>query len=236
MWNKRAPFPTTVLEHSCLRSAAAGVVNSEDRDATRFRLRLRLRFSGDETSPGSNLSSRARLDLNLNLNLYYLVRYLLHTSYYQGGKKMDALELLKQDHETVKDLFEEAEEADENELEAICQQIKAQLETHAHIEETVFYPAMEKYDELKEMVRESLKEHNQIKNLLREMDSIGADAEQLEAKLEELMETVEHHAEDEEEGNMFPKIREICDQAALEKLGEQLEAAKTQNQPQRRAG
>lgn len=148
---------------------------------------------------------------------------------------MDALELLTQDHEKVLDLFEEAEDADESQLEEICQQIKHELETHSRIEETIFYPAMEKHDELRAIVRESLREHNEIKNLLREIDELGADSDDLEAKLEELRETVEHHAEDEEEGKMFPKIREIVDEKELEELGEQLEAAKGQTQSQRKA-
>ena len=56
---------------------------------------------------------------------------------------MDALELLKEDHQTVKELFEEAEEAgDQKEKTKIFSEIQAELETHAQIEETVFYPAM----------------------------------------------------------------------------------------------
>jgi hypothetical protein len=146
---------------------------------------------------------------------------------------MDALELLKQDHHKVKNLFEQAENTEGSELEKICEQIKTELELHAHIEETVFYPAMEKYDELKDMVQESREEHQEIKTLLQE---ISSDDEELESKLEELMETVEHHAEDEEEGEMFPKILEIVDKQELERLGEQLQTAKTQHQPQRKAG
>ena len=145
---------------------------------------------------------------------------------------MDALELLKQDHQKVKDLFQQAEDAEGGELKKICEQIKTELEMHAHIEETIFYPAMEKYDELKEMVQESREEHQEIKNLLEEMSS---DEDELEAKLEELMEVVEHHAEDEEEGEMFPQIRELVDTQQLQSIGEQLQAAKGQKQSQRKA-
>ncbi len=146
---------------------------------------------------------------------------------------MDALELLKQDHQKVKDLFAQAEDAEGNELEKLCEQIKTELETHAHIEETIFYPAMEKYEELKDMVEEAREEHREIKALLQEVSS---DGDELEAKLEELMETVEHHAVDEEEGEMFPKIRELVDSAELNRIGEQLQTAKSQHQPQRKAG
>jgi hemerythrin superfamily protein len=141
---------------------------------------------------------------------------------------MNALELLEEDHATVKELFEEAEgAADEKEKKAIFKEIKEELETHAHIEETVFYPAMEKRQELKDMVLESREEHKQIKTLLREIDDLDSKSQKFEAKLKVLQENVEHHAEEEEEGKMFPRVRELFDEAALEKLGEELEAAKS---------
>ena len=140
---------------------------------------------------------------------------------------MDALELLKQDHAKVKKLFEKVESADEKEQKAIFSQIKTELEIHTQIEENVFYPAMERYDELKEMVAESLKEHSNMKTLLREMATLS-DSEDFEDKLEELIDNVEHHAEDEEEGKMFPKVRELVSVNELQKLGAQLQAAKGQ--------
>jgi hemerythrin superfamily protein len=140
---------------------------------------------------------------------------------------MDALELLKQDHQKVKELFEQAEANDEaKEKRKIFQQIKKELETHARIEETIFYPAVEKHEELKDMVLESYEEHKQIKTLLREMDDLASDSEKFEPKLKVLQENVEHHAEEEEEGKLFPQVRELMDEAALEELGQELEAAK----------
>ena len=143
---------------------------------------------------------------------------------------MDALELLKQDHQKVKELFEKAEEAEGKQQEKIFEQIKTELETHARIEETVFYPAVQEHEELKDMVLESLEEHKQIKTLLREMDNLASDSEKFEPKLKVLMENVEHHAEEEEEGKMFPKLRQIMGKQKLEQLGADLEAAKGQRQ------
>jgi hemerythrin superfamily protein len=140
---------------------------------------------------------------------------------------MDALTLLKQDHQTVKELFEQAEGTeDRKQQRQVFTQIKKELETHARIEETVFYPAMQKHDELKDMVLESIEEHKQVKTLLREMDDLVNDSEKFEPKLKVLMENVEHHAEEEEEGKMFPKVRKLMDQEALEQLGQELEKAK----------
>lgn len=144
---------------------------------------------------------------------------------------MDALELLKEDHQKVKELFEEAEGTeDQKEKTKIFSEIQAELETHARIEETVFYPAMEKREELKDMVLESIEEHKQIKTLLKEIDGLKSDSEKFEPKLAVLMENVEHHAEEEEEDKMFPKVREIFSQEELEELGQELEAAKNKRQ------
>jgi hemerythrin superfamily protein len=140
---------------------------------------------------------------------------------------MDALELLEQDHAKVKKLFEQAEDAEQKEQRAIFTQIKTELEVHTYIEETVFYPAMQRYNELKDMVAESLEEHNKVKMLLKEMDGMSG-GEDFEDKLEELIDNVEHHAEDEEESKMFPKVRELVSAAELDKLGAQLQAAKGQ--------
>ena len=140
---------------------------------------------------------------------------------------MDALELLKTDHKTVKDLFKKIEASkNDKQQKQLFEEIKTELETHTHIEETIFYPAVAKHDELKDMVLESLEEHKQVKTLLREMDNLTEDSEKFEPKLKVLMENVEHHAEEEEEAKMFPKVRKLMDAGALDQLGQELEAAK----------
>ena len=48
---------------------------------------------------------------------------------------------------------------------------------------------------------------------------------ELRAKLEELIDAVEHHVE-EEESELFPQIREVFDEDELEQLGQELESAK----------
>ena len=143
---------------------------------------------------------------------------------------MDALELLKKDHDTVKELFEKAEgNNNEKQQKRLFEQIKTELETHTHIEETVFYPAVREADELKDMVLESLEEHKQVKTLLREMENLTSDSEKFEPKLKVLMENVEHHAVEEEEKKMFPKVRKIMDAEKLNRLGQELEAAKSKD-------
>jgi hemerythrin superfamily protein len=57
------------------------------------------------------------------------------------------------------------------------------------------------------------------------LEEIGAESRDFGSKLQELIEAVEHHVE-EEEGKMFPKIREVFDEDELEQLGQDLASAK----------
>ena len=140
---------------------------------------------------------------------------------------MDALELLKQDHQKVKELFKQGQQTeDKKQQKQIFKEIKSELETHARIEETIFYPAMQEHDELKDMVLESLEEHKQLKTVLRELGKLSASSERFKPKFKVLMDDVKHHAEEEEEGKMFPKIRNSIKGDELKQLGEELEAAK----------
>jgi hemerythrin superfamily protein len=140
---------------------------------------------------------------------------------------MDALELLKKDHQRVKQLFVQGQETeDKKRQKQIFKEIKAELEMHARIEETIFYPAMEEHEELKDMVLESLEEHRQMKAILRELSRLSPSSEKFKPKFKVLRDDVEHHAEEEEEGKMFPKIAKLIDSTELEQLGEELEAAK----------
>jgi hemerythrin superfamily protein len=139
---------------------------------------------------------------------------------------MDALELLKQDHQQVKELFHEAKGIQGHQKIEVFRKIKKALETHTRIEESIFYPAMKQKEELKDLVRESYEEHEQVKNLLKEMEALVSDSKRFEPKLKVLQENVEHHAEEEEEGKMFPKVRQLFDKTALERLGQELQSAK----------
>ena len=139
---------------------------------------------------------------------------------------MNALEVLKQDHQKVKGLFQEIRHAtDEAKRKELFDKIDTELEIHAHIEETVFYPAIEEHEEFKDMVAEALEEHKKAKTLLDELEELGADNHDFGSKLQLLMEAVEHHVE-EEEREMFPKIRDLLEEDGLEQLGQDLESAK----------
>jgi hemerythrin superfamily protein len=138
---------------------------------------------------------------------------------------MNAIELLKADHDKVDLLFQKVKATDESEHKALFEKIKEELEIHTHIEETIFYPKIKEEPELEDIVLEGIEEHHQAKMFLRELSSLTEDSEKFEPKLKVLMEDVTHHVQ-EEEGEMFPKIEELFDEATLQDLGKEMEKEK----------
>lgn len=140
---------------------------------------------------------------------------------------MNAVELLKADHDVVRKLFQDVKESDESKHPAIFKKIKAELDVHAHIEETIFYPKLQEDGdkELVDIVLEGIEEHRQMKMFLRQLADLTEGSEQFEPKLKVLMEDTDHHVK-EEEDKMFPLVKEQFDSNALNQLGHKMEAAK----------
>ena len=139
----------------------------------------------------------------------------------------NALDLLKADHRLVEGLFEKVKENENGDNSDVFKTIKQELDTHAHIEETIFYPyLMEEADkELERIVREGVEEHRQVKAFLAELDGMSGDTEPFKAKIKVLMEDVKHHVK-EEEDEMFPLVEDQVETNVLERLGEQMEREK----------
>lgn len=140
---------------------------------------------------------------------------------------MNAVELLKADHEVVADLFKQVEATKESEHPAIFVKIKAELDVHAHIEEVVFYPKLkaEGNKELVDIVLEGIEEHRQVKMFLKEIAALVDDSEKFEPKLKVLIEDVEHHVK-EEENEMFPLVTDQFESDVLDELGAEMEEEK----------
>jgi hemerythrin-like domain-containing protein len=139
---------------------------------------------------------------------------------------MNGLELLKEDHRKVQELFEQVKTTGtERQRKQLYKKIKAEVEPNTYIEEKVLYPALKKYEEFKEMALKAVEEHLQVKNILRDIDRLSEGSERFEPKLMALIENVNHHIE-EEEGEMFPEVEGRFSEGQLEDLGRNLEAAK----------
>lgn len=147
---------------------------------------------------------------------------------------MDALTLLEQDHQKVKKIMGEIEKTTERGVktrEELFTKLVKELTVHEKIEEQIFYPAVKdaaKTQKLEEIVAESFEEHHFVNLVIAEIKKTPYDAEEWAAKFSVMMENIEHHAFEEEEGEMFPKVRKIFSKAELEDLGSQMEELKTQ--------
>jgi hemerythrin-like domain-containing protein len=143
---------------------------------------------------------------------------------------MDALELLRSDHELVKGIVDELEkttERAEKTREELFGRLRRNLEAHEKIEEEIFYPALEQHPKAKDMVLEGYVEHDVVERLMGELGGLPVDDEMWGPKAQVMIENLRHHIE-EEEGELFKKARQVFDKNELEELGEELSRRKSE--------
>ena len=145
---------------------------------------------------------------------------------------MDAIELLKGDHDRVRGLFTKFKSAKESddvaEMSTLASKILTELEVHTTIEEEIFYPELKELsDEIKDSITEGYEEHHVAKGVMEEISAMEPNAEDWAAKVTVLIENIEHHAEEEEQ-NLFPKVRSNTSAEARESLAERMEARKAE--------
>jgi len=123
---------------------------------------------------------------------------------------MDAIEMLESQHREVEALFSRIGKArDAAKKTALFEELADKLAMHAAIEEHHFYPAV-KAKRTEDILLESLEE-------------IDADDETFDAKIKVLEEQVSHHVE-EEETDLFPKVKKLFDKDQREAIGQEMSA------------
>ena len=143
---------------------------------------------------------------------------------------MDALTLLKNDHDKVKGIMSELEpttERAEKTRTELFAKLKSELTVHEIIEEEIFYPTLKQHPKAKEIVLEGYEEHNVVDTLMGELEALPVTDETWGAKASVMIENIEHHIE-EEEGEMFQKARQVFDRQELEDLGKAMETRKAE--------
>jgi len=114
------------------------------------------------------------------------------------------IEMLKEDHQKVRDLFEQFESTEGSEAAEIAATAIMELEIHAELEEKLIYPAIREEIDEDDMMNEAVEEHHLVHVLIKELKKLKPADEIFEAKFKVLGELVKHHIE-EEEGEMLPK-------------------------------
>jgi hypothetical protein len=141
---------------------------------------------------------------------------------------MDAIALLKADHEKMKGLLNELEATTDRGVKTrteLFATIKGELTLHEIIEEEIFYPELKAHPKAKDVVLEAYEEHHVVDLLMGELEALDVGDETWGAKALVMKENVEHHME-EEEGDMFKKARQVFEAAELDELGQRMEARK----------
>ena len=143
---------------------------------------------------------------------------------------MDALQLLRGDHEKVKRMLEELDATTERAKKTrteMFERLKHDLTIHETIEEEILYPALIEFAKTKDITLEAFEEHHVVDLIVAELEATPVTDETWGAKLTVMKENLEHHIE-EEEDEMFKQARQVMDHDELAELGDKMDARKKQ--------
>ncbi len=145
---------------------------------------------------------------------------------------MDAITLLRDDHQLLRRLSKELAETTERAVETrkkLLKRLEAELKAHTTVEEELFYPALlDASDDIEDarMVAEGIEEHRACdKKVIPDMHKADPSSIAYSGEAKVLKDYIHHHLGEEEE-EMFPKARKLIPAAALKELGERMLARK----------
>ena len=137
----------------------------------------------------------------------------------------DAIVQLKEDHQEVRKVFRDFQQAGDNATKRKGELVDKMIElltVHTYIENEVMYPRVrELLPDLEDDVLESYEEHHVADVLVLELSMMKPTDERFSAKTTVLIENVRHHIE-EEEDEWFPQVREALGRKVLQEIGAQM--------------
>lgn len=134
---------------------------------------------------------------------------------------MDAVTLLKEDHDRIKKMLEEGDkttERGEKTRTELFMRLKETLVAHESMEEQVLYPALKANPKTRDLTLEAYEEHHVVDEILEELEQTLVTDEKWGAKFTVAKENLEHHI-DEEETEMFPLCRQVFSREELATMG-----------------
>ncbi|MDI2142324.1 MULTISPECIES: hemerythrin domain-containing protein [unclassified Pseudomonas] len=144
---------------------------------------------------------------------------------------MNAIDLLKTDHEKVKGILNQLSDSTDRALKKradLLDKLELEITIHTQLEEQILYPAFKEAGgkEQDEMYYEAKEEHRTVDSLvLPDLKSTDPSTPEFAGRVKVVKELLEHHIE-EEETEMFPQARKLLGKAKLEELGKEMEVMK----------
>ncbi|MGY2189484.1 DNA nickase [compost metagenome] len=144
---------------------------------------------------------------------------------------MNAIDILKADHERVKGILTQLNESTERAVKKrteLVGKLEMEIMIHTRLEEEILYPAYKKAGgkEQEVMYYEAKEEHRTVDSLvLPDLKTTDPASVEFSGRAKVVKELLEHHIE-EEETEMFPQARKLLGKAELDELGKQMESMK----------
>ena len=217
--SKRGAAKRTVARKKTASRAASRSKTARRKNAARSAAARSTRREAKPAKPSTFASAAASVKGAMSGAVAAVARRLPGAS-----ADMDAITLLETDHRRLEDLLKQGEETTERARATraeLLNTITAELGVHELIEEKLFYPALKKYPEARDIVLEGLQEHHVADVIVKELHEVATSDEQWGAKFKVLKENIEHHIE-EEEGPMFRTARGVMPREELQALGAQM--------------
>jgi hemerythrin superfamily protein len=133
-------------------------------------------------------------------------------------------EVLRSDHDEVREMFERVDGATGDKRKELFQQLLSELVRHEVAEEEILRP-VSKRDAGEAIANARIKEESKAEELLKEMEKLDTSSAEFTTKLAKLRREVENHAEA-EETKEFPRVEEKETAERLQQMGKAYEAAK----------
>lgn len=141
---------------------------------------------------------------------------------------MDVYQILLRDHQTIQQIFSEIEKTNVGEAERrelLFNTLRGKLEAHEILEETVFYPEIDKFPIAGELVNLAFEEHAEFDAILQEISELPVDKPEWLERVAELKDLVQQHIIN-EETRLFPAARKELPDNRAEQLGRKIEELK----------
>jgi len=129
-------------------------------------------------------------------------------------------DLLKKDHRQVEQTMEKMIAAEPDQREMLFFRFRDLMEPHMRIEETYFYPLLEKISEMRDLVRDALQEHREARDHIRDLAQKGENSQQWLQTVKLMQKGILHHIEDEEK-EVFPRCTRWIDERQLHQVAQQ---------------